>query len=283
MSRRALVLAGGAYAASAWEIGVITGLFDAGVDVRTANRIIGTSAGARVALYLASEVVLEHLFERQIGPNPRPSGSLPIVNWPRIGREVARAKKAGGGPAEILRRIGSLALYVVDPDVPNRRNVVAAQLPMQHWPERELLMVAVDAETGERRAFHRESGIDVVDAVIATTAFFGWPPAVFEGHHYIDGGFYSTDNADLAKGFDRVLILALQPRVPPVPVVTLETNVEILRDAGTDAKVIHPDEEAVAAFASVGSVTDPAICGPAARAGRAQGRRLAASLATFWP
>jgi Predicted esterase of the alpha-beta hydrolase superfamily len=46
---RALVLHGGGSAANAWEIGVIAGLFNAGLDVTDADLIIGTSAGSTAA------------------------------------------------------------------------------------------------------------------------------------------------------------------------------------------------------------------------------------------
>ena len=46
---RALVLGGGGSTGNAWLIGVIAGLFDAGLDVTTAELIIGTSAGATAA------------------------------------------------------------------------------------------------------------------------------------------------------------------------------------------------------------------------------------------
>jgi NTE family protein len=78
--KRALVLGGGGFAASAWEIGLITGMAEAGIDVRDAGLLVGTSAGARVALHLASGVALEELFQRQIGPNPRPNGPPPVVD-----------------------------------------------------------------------------------------------------------------------------------------------------------------------------------------------------------
>ena len=69
---------------------------------------------------------------------------------------------------------------------------------MQTWPEPSVQMVALNAETGEMRTFDKESGINLVDAIIATTAFLGSPPTEFEGHKYIDGGYHSGDNADLA-------------------------------------------------------------------------------------
>src|SRR5579864_1068482 len=46
---RALVLHGGGSAGNAWEIGVVAGLFDAGLDVTEADLIIGTSAGSTAA------------------------------------------------------------------------------------------------------------------------------------------------------------------------------------------------------------------------------------------
>jgi hypothetical protein len=47
------------------------------------------------------------------------------------------------------------------------------------WPEQRLLIVVVvNAETGERHAFDRNTGIDLVDAVIAISAT---DAAAFEG------------------------------------------------------------------------------------------------------
>ena len=48
------MLHGGGSAGNAWEIGVITGLFDAGLDVTQADLTIGTSAGATAAAQLTS-------------------------------------------------------------------------------------------------------------------------------------------------------------------------------------------------------------------------------------
>src|SRR3954469_15149530 len=53
---RALVLGGGGSTGNAWLIGVIAGLFDAGVDVTEAELIIGTSAGSTAAAQITSGV-----------------------------------------------------------------------------------------------------------------------------------------------------------------------------------------------------------------------------------
>ncbi|MGO9839163.1 MAG: patatin-like phospholipase family protein, partial [Polyangiaceae bacterium] len=52
--KRALILAGGGAAGNAWELGLIAGLSDAGVDVTDADLIIGTSAGSTVAAQITS-------------------------------------------------------------------------------------------------------------------------------------------------------------------------------------------------------------------------------------
>jgi len=199
---------------------------------------------------------------------------------------VVRAKQAGGSPTEILRRIGSLALAAASgTSGSSRREIVAAQLPMETWPEKRVLIATVNADTGERRAFDRDSGIDLVDAVIASTASLGAPPILFQGEHYIDGGFYSTDNADLATGFDRVMILALKrpPEIPSMSVASLDETVKTLRDNGASVEVIQPDEATLAALAAAGGVLSPAISAPAARAGRLQGGRIVSErISSFW-
>ena len=65
---RALVLGGGGVAGVAWELGILIGLHDTGVDVRGADVIIGTSAGSVVGAQIASGADLESLFASQLTP-----------------------------------------------------------------------------------------------------------------------------------------------------------------------------------------------------------------------
>lgn len=289
MIRRALVLAGGGYVASSWEIGLLTGMADAGLDVRNADLFVGTSAGARVALDLTSGKPLEEFYQMRTGLGPAP-GESPSraeppnkIDWARIRAGVEDAKKAGGSPAEILRRMGALALTVAVGEAVDRRQTVAKQLSIKDWPKERVLIVAINMETGERRAFDRDSGIDLVDAIIATTASFGSPPVSFHGEHYFDGGYYSGDNADLAIGCDRVLILSLIPPPQAMRLVPLDTAVAALRAAGAQVEVIHPDEETLAALSQSGGQMHPSSARPAAIAGRVQGQRsVSERLRAFW-
>jgi NTE family protein len=283
MTRRALVLGAGGQAASAWQIGLIAGMAQAGVDVRDAELYVGTSAGSRVGVALASGVALADLVARQAEPlNQR---APERIDWSRWHGEFTRAKDGGGTPADRLRRIGAFALQHRGASAPDRRQSVAAEIRLEEWPEKPLRIVAVEAESGERRVFDRDSGIALVDAVVASTAIAGMRPAVaFCGRHYFDGGFYSTDNADLAAGHDRVLILALRTAVPSFSVVALETAVALLERSGAQVAVVHPDDATQAVFASFGgNLLDPAIRGPAAAAAHAQGLRVAGErIAAFW-
>src|SRR6202011_3154112 len=90
-----------------------------------------------------------------------------------------------------------------------RRAMVAARLPRQQWPYRRMIVVAVNAHTGELAAFDRDSGVELVDAVTASTALPGLVPTVsINGTRYIDGGVRSPDNADLASGYANVVVLS---------------------------------------------------------------------------
>ena len=72
-TRRALVLAGGGFAASAWEIGLITGMADGGLDVRNADLFVGTSSGSRVAVLPPSMPGLRWVYSPHQRIRPRRS------------------------------------------------------------------------------------------------------------------------------------------------------------------------------------------------------------------
>jgi len=280
MGQHALVLGAGGHAAIAWELGVVTGMADAGIDVRDADLIVGTSAGARVGVQIRSDLTLEDLFQRQVDPHLQTKEPAPPVDFMRWRADFVRARGSGAAVA-VLKRFGNLALKMPSDLQETRRNLIAGALPSHTWPERRLLIVAVDVETGERRTFDRSSGVDLIDAVAASGAVPGiWPAVTLQGRRYMDGGVYSIDNADLAVGCDHVLILTLPARVPPLCVASLDAAVDTLRRSGARVDVVHPDEASQAAFASVGgNLLDPSVREAAARAGREQGRRVAATAA----
>ena len=255
---------------------MITGMADVGVCVRDASLIVGTSAGARVGVQIRSHLTLEELFQRQVDPHLQTQEPALRVDFTQWRADFVRAKEGSGDAVTVLRRFGALALQARVGSQDTRRNMIRAALPMQTWPERRLLIVAVDVESGERRTFDHSSGVDLVDAVAASSAVPGiWPPVALCGRKYMDGGLYSIDNADLAVGCEHVLILTLPARVPPLCVATLDAAVDTLRRSGARVDVVHPDEASQAAFASAGgNLLDPSVREAAACAGREQGRMI---------
>lgn len=82
-----------------------------------------------------------------------------------------------------------------------------------------MIMVAVNAHTGELAAFDRDSSVDPVDAVTASIALPGLVPThSINGTRYISGGVRSPDNADLASDHANVVVLSpLGGRGPTPP------------------------------------------------------------------
>jgi NTE family protein len=268
----ALILGAGGPAAAAFEIGVVAGLADGGVDVRDADVLVGTSAGARVAVQLAGSGDINELFRRKLAPCSIRRPSVDMKTW---GKRIAETKARGGTTTEILKRMGELAMSIPGDD---RR--AHAQISESDWPAKRVMLVSVECETGERRAFERTSTATLEDAIAASGALPGVsPPIEIGGSHYMDGGMYSTDNADLAVGFDRVLVVALRAGNPRLPLVGIEDTTRAL----AHSFVIQPDDASQAALVAVGgNVLNPDVGPPMARAARALGQLLASRIAKFW-
>jgi NTE family protein len=119
---------------------------------------------------------------------------------------------AATSAADLRRAMGAFGLEsdsVLEPAAGQRRAMVAARLPRTEWPDRPMIVVAVDAHTGELAAFDRDSGVDLVDAVTASTALPGLTPThSINGTRYINGGVRSGENADLASGYANVVVLS---------------------------------------------------------------------------
>ena len=291
-SRTALVLGGGGSTGNAWLIGVIAGLFDAGLDVTTADVTIGTSAGATAAAQIAGAEPPELLANiLEAAPPSRPVGSGP--GRPSASPGVNHMEKTAGiigaaaDLADMRRRMGAAALEVDDASDGSWsgqwRAIVTPRLPSRLWPQRRMVMTAVDARTGEGVAFDRESGVELVDAVAASTSGGPNPYRIGDGR-YIDGGYRTNaENADLAAGYGRVLVLSPfggRSRMPFEWGTHLATQVDELRAQGSKVETIFPDSSAEHMFGVNGM--DLSLRPPAARAGFDQGRALAGQLTGFW-
>jgi NTE family protein len=106
----ALVLGGGGVAGVAWITGVIAGLADAGIDLRDAQRILGTSAGATVGAQLWSGASLEELFARQADPAHQTPELSPPFSALRALYRASQDIAQLADPDERVRRIARMAL-----------------------------------------------------------------------------------------------------------------------------------------------------------------------------
>jgi NTE family protein len=275
-----LVLGGGGVTGIAWEVGLLTGLRDGGADVSGADLVVGTSAGSAVGAVLACGEDLEDLYAEQTAPPVDATRAsfgareavtlLGLLMLPGSGRTKRRrigrvARKAHPGPADEQVAVFAERLRLPDGSLPT-------------WPERELKITAVEAETGSFTVFDRHGEADLVHAIAASCAVpLVWPAVEIGGRHYVDGGMRSPANADLATGCD--VVLAVVPlwrsfgRYHSLP--------EQLRRTGARRTAwIAPDQASLAAIGK--NLFDPAMRMGAAKAGRAQGRRLAREVGEGW-
>ncbi|QES53596.1 patatin [Streptomyces venezuelae] len=274
----ALVLGGGGLTGIGWECGILYGLARAGVDLTNAGLVVGTSAGSVVGAQLTSGLLTpQELYERQLGgAEGEVAARLGAGLLARYAVAMARSRTA----TAYRQRVGALALAAHTVGEKERRDVLASRLVSREWPERRLVVTAVDAQSGELEAFERGSGSGLVDAVSASCAVPGvWPPVTVGGRRFIDGGIRSATNADLAVGHARVVIIApisLGSKLVPSP----SAQAARLREAGARVLLITPSAAARKAFGR--NVLDPARRDPAARAGLAQAAEHVEEAAAVW-
>jgi NTE family protein len=291
-SRTALVLGGGGSTGNAWLIGVVAGLFDGGLDVTKADLIVGTSAGATAAAQITGEPLPELLNATLTAvPPARPAG--PVAGRPGVPPVATHLEKTADIIASAANHAGmrhAMGAAALDVDAASDgswtaqwRATVAARLPRADWPEVPLSLTAVEARTGEGVAFTRDSGVELVDAVAASTSGGPHPYRIGDGR-YIDGGYRTNaENADLAAGYDRVLVLSPfggRTRMPLEWGMHLAPQVAELRARGSRVETIFPEAGAEHLFGVNGM--DVSLRPEAARSGFEQGRGLADRLTGFW-
>jgi NTE family protein len=279
---RALVLGGGGVAGVGWETGILAGLAESGVNVLDADVVIGTSAGSTVAAQVTSGLALTELLARQTDAALQTKELMPVADVPALLAGFGEIAETATGPDDQRLKTGRLALNANTVPEAARREVIASRLPVHEWPAQSLKITAVDAATGELAVFDKDSGVSLVDAVCASCAVPGvWPTVTIDGRRYMDGGMWSVENADLATGFDVVLVL----QVLEIPGggqwgMGLDQQIRQLRADGSRVEVITADEASKTAFTD--NPLDPATRTPSALAGLAQGRTEAARIKAFW-
>ncbi|ROQ40772.1 NTE family protein [Frondihabitans sp. PhB188] len=285
--RRALVLGGGGIAGIAWHLGVLTELLAVDVDVDHADLVVGTSAGSVAGSILrfgmAPAVFAAQAAAGSAVTTPPEGVDAPGADMSDFGQQVMDVVAGATSQQEARAKLGQAAIAFAR----GAESPLLAQLGSQFpdafgWPPAPLRVCVVRADTGEFEVLDSSSGVPLARAVAASCSVpLVFPPVEIGGHPYVDGGACSATNADVADGFDRVLVLSCGTEDPANPLgPQLDEAVAGLRAAGADVMVITADEASLKAFG--GNSLDDSSRIPSALAGRTQAAGIAGEVAAFW-
>jgi NTE family protein len=265
--RIGLVLGGGGLTGTAFHAGVIAGLAEAtGWDARTAEVIVGTSAGSTSAALLRAGLPPADFVARMLG-RPLSEQGRQVLGGMAPLRQPHRAERPAPRPAAP----GLLAGLLRRPRDVRPGLVAAALLPegtlavdagvsgiadlFQRWPAEPTWICAVRLEDGARVVFGRDAEASMRDAVSASCAIPGYfAPVVIGGARHVDGGMWSTHNLDLVAGLGLDLVVVSAPMSTADRIVAergvlmrmpvrhrLDREVQAVRRSGTPVLALQPD------------------------------------------
>jgi len=270
--RRGLVIGCGGTLGFAWTAATLQAVeHELGWNARTADVLVGTSAGSEAVALLGTGRSAESVVEALSGSNTDPvlarhlsqhPGTVPPVprpSWPATGLVLA-------GLRGDIDRTAALAGLL-----PRGRGDATwldefghALAGGDNWATHPATwIVAADTKTGERVAFGSPGAPQVTlgRAITASWAIPGWfPPVRIQGREYVDGGTVSTASADLVLPLelDEVIVLAPMASAGPAPAAGaarvervlrrrmsrgLDTELAALSAAGTRVVRVHPSQQ----------------------------------------
>lgn len=245
--------AGGAFG-WAWHLGVMRALHRVhGLEIRDARVVVGTSAGAAMAVSLSSGATVDEILDVIVTPPDeetmremqRLRGELRSVR--RWFRPMAPGLLIRPGPTAGARSFVGLLPAGPFPTRPLRRFPAPPR-----WPQ-NLVITAVSLDDGRRVAWDHAYGLDVHDAMEASAAV----PAMFAprqvgADRYIDGAVASATNADLLVGRGLTRAIVSSPMTQPGRGLVrfrsrrqLNEEVALLTADGVDVVVVEPTTDVV--------------------------------------
>lgn len=297
MAKRALVLGGGGPVGIAWEFGLIAGLEQEGVRLADADIFIGTSAGSIVGAALALGRPPAELLatQHEIADQPAPRGATDgAFDLAPLIQQFIKLYTSDAPPQQLRAEIGAFALQAetaMTEDEWLATLTLSETFGADAWPDRPYMCTAVNAETGEFVTWTKDSGVPLVRAIASSCSVPGiFPPVTINGRRYIDGGMKSATNADLAAGYQRVVVVnvtgGMERRAAAFPAlmerakVRMDDELAAITDAGGAYDMILPDGESIAAFGD--NLMDFKRRGEIADSGVRQGKLEADRLRALW-
>ena len=228
MARIGLVLGAGGVVGHAFHAGVLSALAEeTGWDPRSAEVIVGTSAGSVVSALLRAGLSAEDLAARALDRPLSPAGQDLVRRAGYARPTIPSRRPRPSGPLRMAAP-GLLAKAALRPWQSRPAAVAAGVLPSGRvptemissglrplfpsgWPAPATWICAVRLDNGRRDVFGRAGAPSAAlpDAVAASCAIPGFfSPVTIDGVRYVDGGVHSPTNADVVGrlGLDLVLI-----------------------------------------------------------------------------
>ena len=237
MTRVGLVLGGGGVVGQAYHSAVLAVLqHDLGFDARTADMIVGTSAGSITGTLLRLGVSPEDLAAwtvkaplsgeddvlRQLTETPAPPLApfrpLHLLRRPLRLPSPRLVRRALTRPLQFRPLAAGMTLLA-----PGRHDVVEQlaalrELEQEEWPEPDLWICAVRRCDGRRVVFGRPGSppAPIHLAVAASCAVPGYfAPVRIGDRDYIDGGVHSPTNAAVLRGAGLDIVIVVSPMSGP--------------------------------------------------------------------
>jgi NTE family protein len=229
----ALVLGAGGAVGSAWHAGVLAALDEVtGWDARTADLVVGTSAGSIIASSLRAGLAPADHLARAMGKPLSDEGERILEGIDDFARIELPDRPLLSLPSVPVPAALQLLPAALAPWTPTRpRAAVVGMLPRGRvpidaladriralnggaWPEAPTWICTLRLSDGQRVVFGRDD-VEVDDlgtAVHASCAVAGvFEPVPIGDHDYVDGGAHSPTNIDLLAGLGFDLVVVSSP------------------------------------------------------------------------
>lgn len=279
--RRGLVIGAGGVVGYTWIVCALERLArTTGWDPRSADVMIGTSAGSIISTLLAAGVTPAELLawqKRQVAPRRERSSTAVrapqdrehLPPRPRLKPLSLSLVGAGLRARSPVRALVGLAPEGTATEFGLARAIDKVVTPGDWVDHPRVWLVAMDADSGERVAFGRAGSpsTGAREAVRASCAVPGWfAPVRIAGRRFVDGGVISPTSLDLLERepVDEVVVISPLTSRHPAPSTslaeglerllrrtmtrTLDREVELLERAGKRVIRIEPTHAELAAM-----------------------------------
>jgi NTE family protein len=289
---RAIVLGGGSEYMSSFLVGYFHAMLTNGIDLRLADIVVGTSAGAVLgSALLGSRLDLFSTEFNLLADYPKIMAKL--VPTKKFSPSQERVMKMGinakdGSPATI-QAIGHAAMAAKSiPEARFEKNMKVFLGDMKNIPPK-MYITTIDCYTAERLVIAPNSGVSVTTACAASASAPGVAgPTWVKDRVCMDGSIGSTEtHCDIVAGSKRALVIALADtieqekaglRLNHLPNTILQ-EIKDLEAGGTKTKLVVigmlPGRKTL-------SVVDPGIMEPAIKYGYERGMADLPEMRGFW-